>query len=85
MMGGHLSTIISETAPSFCSVYVVADMKLQQIRPAESNPTEISIDGISGLSNTLIESTPGSSLTIGEFAKHEPTPFMCISFILPHI
>lgn len=66
----NLSQVISETAPDFCSVYVICDGKLQQIRPADSEqPSVIAVDDTSGLSNISTDSSlSSSSLTLGEYA-----------------
>lgn len=64
--GEDLSQVISENAPSFCSVYVVADGKLQQVRPADSEQNVIAMDESSNLSSTSTDSSSSSSsLTIG--------------------
>ncbi|XP_074293664.1 U-box domain-containing protein 35-like [Silene latifolia] len=73
-----LSAVISENAPSFCSVYVVADGKLQYLRASESEPTVISVPNTNGSSSTLPDSTSGSSsLTIGRVLKTRPSSPRC--------
>ena len=67
----NISATISEKAPNFCSVYVVADGKLQNLRPSESEPTVISIHNTNGSPITITEpSLTSSSLTIGEFPNN---------------
>ncbi|KAL9237341.1 hypothetical protein vseg_011902 [Gypsophila vaccaria] len=66
----NISASLTETAPSFCSVYVVADGKLQNLRSSESEPTVISVHNTSGSSSTFPDSSSGSSsLTIGRLLK----------------
>ncbi|KAL9240479.1 hypothetical protein vseg_014693 [Gypsophila vaccaria] len=68
-----LSGIIPEKAPKFCSVYVVADGKLQNLRPSESKPSVISVHNTNGSSNTFTESsspTLGSLLTTRQDGYH---------------
>lgn len=72
MRGDDLSQVISESAPSFCSVYVVGDGKLQQLRPADSEQNVISMEDTSNLSSTSTDSSSSSSsLTIGDFADNK--------------
>ncbi|CAO2838760.1 unnamed protein product [Amaranthus hypochondriacus] len=72
--GEDLSQVISENAPSFCSVYVVADGKLQQVRPADSEQNVIAMDESSNLSSTSTDSSSSSSsLTIGRLLKNKPS------------
>ncbi|KAK9724674.1 hypothetical protein RND81_05G091300 [Saponaria officinalis] len=63
----NLSANISENAPRYCSVYVVADGKLQNLRPSESKPTVISVhNNTSGSSSSFTDS---SSPTLGSLLK----------------
>ncbi|XP_019103851.2 U-box domain-containing protein 35 isoform X2 [Beta vulgaris subsp. vulgaris] len=74
MRGDDLSQVISESAPSFCSVYVVGDGKLQQLRPADSEQNVISMEDTSNLSSTSTDSSSSSSsLTIGRLLKNKPS------------
>lgn len=67
--GDDLSQVISENAPTFCSVYVIGDGKLQQLRPADSEQNVITVDETSNLSTTSTDSSSSSSsLTIGTSA-----------------
>ncbi|KAL2920749.1 U-box domain-containing protein 35 [Bienertia sinuspersici] len=56
--GTDMSQAISEKAPSSCSVYVIgSDAKLQQLRPADSEPDVITLDD----TNTDSATTSGTS------------------------
>ncbi|XP_021844222.1 U-box domain-containing protein 52 isoform X2 [Spinacia oleracea] len=72
--GDDLSQVISENAPTFCSVYVIGDGKLQQLRPADSEQNVITVDETSNLSTTSTDSSSSSSsLTIGRLLKSKPS------------
>ncbi|XP_021726830.1 U-box domain-containing protein 35-like [Chenopodium quinoa] len=80
--GDDLSQVISENVPGFCSVYVIGDGKLQQIRPADSEQNVIHMDETSNLSSTSTSNLSGtstdsssssSSLTIGRLLKSRPS------------
>ncbi|KAK9665431.1 hypothetical protein RND81_14G112100 [Saponaria officinalis] len=75
----NISAAVSENAASFCSVYVVADGKLQNLRPSESEPTVISVHNTSGRllkSKTSMpmypSSAPNSSTNISKPGASEP-------------
>ncbi|XP_074284298.1 U-box domain-containing protein 35-like [Silene latifolia] len=81
----NLPAVISDNAPSFCSIYVVADGKLQTLRPSESKPTVISVHNTSDYSSdSFTDNSSSSSLTLGEFSNNITVTTLPIASGAPH-
>ncbi|KAL2920747.1 U-box domain-containing protein 35 [Bienertia sinuspersici] len=61
--GDELGQVIAKSAPSFCTVYIIVDGKLQQLRPADSEQNVITMEDTHNLSTSSADSSSGS-LTI---------------------
>ncbi|XP_048493470.1 U-box domain-containing protein 35 [Beta vulgaris subsp. vulgaris] len=75
MRADDLCQVISENAPSICSVYTIGDGKLQQLRPASSEQNVITMDDTSHLlKNKPTSPRYGSTAAASDFSTSTSEP-----------
>ncbi|KAL9240365.1 hypothetical protein vseg_014594 [Gypsophila vaccaria] len=78
--GQLLSSVISETAPSFCTVYVVNKGKLESLRPSDSDQTHrTSVECNSSAPDSAFTSSRYTNSSIGSGSTSSESSFASLS------